>query len=108
MRVIAISDIHAHVKTFKKLIEDKVQLTKTDKLFLLGDYVHRGPSDEGVFDYILNLQSKGYQIECLLGNHELMWMKEQHDQGISIPNKYRKFLKNCKFCIEYENFILQF
>ena len=39
-RVIAISDIHGHIKTFRELLEDRVQLTKEDKLFLLGDYVH--------------------------------------------------------------------
>ena len=53
MRIIAVSDIHGHIKTFKKLLENQIQFTKEDKLFLLGDYVHRGPNGEGVFDYIL-------------------------------------------------------
>ena len=105
MRIIAISDIHAHIKTFRKLIENQVKLTKKDKLFLLGDYVHRGPSDEGVLDYILKLQAEGYQVECLLGNHEFMWIKEHSEAGISIPNKYMNFFSNCKPYIEYEDFI---
>jgi len=104
-RVIAISDIHAHAKTFKALVEDKVQLTKEDKLFLLGDYVHRGPDDEGVLDYIMELQTNNYQIEYLLGNHEYMWMQERSDQGITIPSKYMNFLENGQLYIEYQKFI---
>ena len=104
-RIIAISDIHAHIKTFRKLIEDQVKLTVTDKLFLLGDYVHRGPSDEGVFDYIMKLQAEGYRIECLLGNHEFMWINEHERTETIIPTKYREFLDNCKPYAECQGFI---
>ena len=104
-RIIAISDIHAHIKTFRKLIEDQVKLTVTDKLFLLGDYVHRGPSDEGVFDYIMKLQAEGYRIECLLGNHEFMWINEHERTETIIPTKYREFLDNCKPYAECQDFI---
>ena len=51
------------------------------------------------------MQAKGYQVECLLGNHEFIWLKEQSDEGITIPNQYMEFLGNCKLYIEYENFI---
>jgi serine/threonine protein phosphatase 1 len=104
-RIIAISDIHGHAKTFKKLIKKKLKLKKKDKLFLLGDYVHRGPSNEGVFDYILKLQLKGYQVECLLGNHEFLWLKQLSHKGGQVPKKYLDFLRSCKFYMEYENLI---
>lgn len=72
MREIAISDIHGCLKTFKTLLNDKVKFTKVDKLYLLGDYIDRGPDSKGVIDYIIQLQSTGYQVKCLLGNHEEM------------------------------------
>lgn len=66
----AISDIHGCYKTFRRLVEDGIQLTKSDQLFLLGDYVDRGPSSRAVLDYILELKEDAYQVFPLRGNHE--------------------------------------
>ena len=38
----AISDIHGCLKSFQALLE-KIDLKKEDELFLLGDYIDRGP-----------------------------------------------------------------
>ena len=71
-RAIAISDIHGCLLTFKALLEEKVQFTKSDTLYLLGDYIDRGPDSKGVIDYILKLQADGFKVHCLRGNHEQM------------------------------------
>ncbi len=68
-RRFAISDIHGCLKTFKQLIET-IKLKRTDSLFLLGDYVDRGPDSQGVVRYIRELISHGYDVVCLMGNHE--------------------------------------
>ena len=68
-RRLVIPDIHGCAKTFKNLVE-KVGLTKSDTLFLLGDYIDRGPDNCGVIDFILKLQSEGYDLRPLRGNHE--------------------------------------
>ena len=68
-RRFAISDIHGCLKTFKQLLET-IGLEKTDELFLLGDYVDRGPDSLGLVQYIRFLISEGYNIICLMGNHE--------------------------------------
>lgn len=65
-----ISDIHGCYRSFRTLLEQKVQLTKQDRLFLLGDYIDRGPGSKAVLDYVIWLRQEGYQIETLLGNHE--------------------------------------
>lgn len=65
----AISDIHGCPKTFEALLE-KVAFTKADVLYLLGDYVDRGPDSKGVIDRVWALQAEGYQVFCLRGNHE--------------------------------------
>lgn len=67
----AITDIHGCNKTFHALL-DKIGLAKTDNLFLLGDYIDRGPDSKGVIDTIWKLQADGYQVRVLKGNHEQM------------------------------------
>jgi len=69
-RRFVISDIHGCNQTFQKLIWDKIRLTKKDQLFLLGDYVDKGPDTKGLLDTIIYLQEVGYSIFPLLGNHE--------------------------------------
>ncbi len=89
MRRIAISDIHGCFKTFKRLLEKRVVLTPSDELYLLGDYIDRGPDSKGVLDYILNLKKKGYFVKCLLGNHEEMLLK-----GVELRNWRSTWLVN--------------
>ena len=69
-RRFVISDIHGCSKTLKELIENKINLTKNDVLYFLGDYIDRGLDSCGVIDYILELKEKKYNIFTLRGNHE--------------------------------------
>lgn len=65
----AVSDIHGCDKSFEALL-DRLAFSLSDTLYILGDYVDRGPNSKGVIDRIWNLQAKGYNIHCLKGNHE--------------------------------------
>ena len=88
-REIAISDIHGCYKTFRALVEEKVQFTKEDDLYLLDDYIDRGPDSKTVVDYILQLQNDGYSVNCLRGNHEQMLLDALQDD-----NREYLFLRN--------------
>ena len=66
----ATTDLHGCLHTFRRLVEDKLRLTTTDELYLLGDYVNKGPDSKGVLDYLMHLQAAGYQVQCLRGNHD--------------------------------------
>lgn len=79
MNQYTISDIHGCTKTFKKLLE-KIDLQKEDELFILGDMVDRGPDTKGTIEHILFLKREGYEIKCLMGNHERM-MLDAYEQG---------------------------
>lgn len=70
----AVSDIHGCHKTFTALL-DKLALSTSDELYLLGDHVSRGPDSKGVLDLIFKLQGSGYQIHCLRGNHEELMLQ---------------------------------
>ncbi|RNI27512.1 serine/threonine protein phosphatase [Rufibacter immobilis] len=68
----AISDIHGCCKTFRYMVEEELRLQPQDHLYLLGDYIDRGPDSKGVLEYIMSLREKGYQVTTLSGNHEDM------------------------------------
>ncbi len=104
-RNIAISDIHGHLKTFRKLLEEEVVITTPDSLFLLGDIID-GPNSAGVIDYIINLQEKGFKITTVMGNHEHMLLKEVENGRRNLHQKYLTFLKNMEHYIEIENYVL--
>ena len=80
MRKIAVSDIHGCLKTFKALVEEQVVLNPQDELYLLGDFIDRGPDSKGVLDYVMQLDEAGYQVHCLRGNHEDMMLQAVRDR----------------------------
>lgn len=65
-----VTDIHGCFDTFVELVEEKIQLRKSDILYLLGDYIDRGANSKGLIDYIIQLKDMGYSIVTLKGNHE--------------------------------------
>ena len=69
-RRFAATDLHGCLRTFRHLVEDELRLRPADHLYLLGDYVNKGPDSRGVLDYLMQLQGAGYQLHCLRGNHE--------------------------------------
>ena len=119
----AISDIHGCIATFKALL-DKIKFSKEDELYLLGDYIDRGPDSKGVIDYIWDLQKSGYQVHCLRGNHENMLLQEVINpihyyrgepallksfgitNSIFIPNQYIKWMSELHYYMEIGNYIL--
>lgn len=69
-RRIAMTDIHGCFTTFRKMVEDNIGLNKSDELFLLGDFIDRGKRTKELIQYIIDIQSDGYTLTCLCGNHE--------------------------------------
>jgi serine/threonine protein phosphatase 1 len=127
-RQIAISDIHGCVETFRKLVTEKLALTRQDALYLLGDYINKGPDSKGVIDFIFELMDAGFKVYCLRGNHEqylidglqYSWEeiafinrggRETLDSfGTTnvrdIPSKYIEFISALPYYIEVQDFLL--
>src|ERR1700721_350669 len=80
-----IPDIHGCHKTFKKLVS-RLELNKEeDQLFLLGDYIDRGPNSRKVIKFIMKLRTEGFIVRTLKGNHEdLMLLSIQDPHLISL------------------------
>lgn len=128
MRRFAISDIHGCARTFGVLL-NKIDFTQEDELFLLGDFIDRGPDSKGVLDRIIQLKNLGYKIHCTLGNHEEMLLQAlkskrqiEHMWWINggentlnsfraalvqeIPEVYINFIDAMHICLILEDYIL--
>ena len=127
-REFVITDIHGCYKTFRYLVEEILQFNKNDTLFLLGDYINKGPSSKSTLDYIMNLQEEGFQVLALMGNHEKILLDAINqpslfhpflekggnttltDFGVDkisdIPPKYINFLQSLTYYIDHDPWIL--
>jgi serine/threonine protein phosphatase 1 len=81
-RLFAISDIHGCYRTFYDLVVRKIDLKRSDKLILLGDYIDRGDQIREAIDFIIDLKVKGFDITILKGNHEAMLIDSISDPGM--------------------------
>jgi len=70
MSTFIIPDIHGCLKTLTFLLEEKLKISPSDRIFMLGDYIDRGPESAGVIEYFIRLIETGYNINCIKGNHE--------------------------------------
>ncbi len=127
MRAFVLTDIHGKNELFRKALK-LIGLKKTDKLFILGDVIDRGEDSKGLLDTILLLKESGFDINCLIGNHEKMfldafldynnlnlWLMNGGSKTLSsfltssiekIPQKYVDLIRSFRYHIEYEQFIL--
>ncbi|MDJ1499284.1 metallophosphoesterase family protein [Xanthocytophaga agilis] len=102
-RRFAIGDIHGCFDTFRALVEDQIGLTQSDQLFLLGDYINRGPKQTKVLDYIIQLRASQYEVYPLRGNHEQMLLADRLDEIIP---PYRDFFIELPYYYETDHFYL--
>jgi serine/threonine protein phosphatase 1 len=127
-RRFVIPDIHGCAYTFAALLHDVLKIQASDTLYLLGDYTDRGPRSREVIDQILELQSSGFSINAIRGNHDDMllracgnldyfrvWMLNggrstlasfNVDDPCEIPVVYRRFFDELPFYLELEEYIL--
>lgn len=127
-RRFAVGDIHGCSETFSKLSFDILKIEKKDEVYLLGDYIDRGPHSKKVVDMIIDLQKEEYSIFPIMGNHEKMlldsgksyidymtWIYNGANttmESFSIDNideldkKYLDFFKCLPYYYELKDFIL--
>lgn len=123
-----IADIHGCLNTFKYLVEDIIKPKDKDQIFLLGDYINKGPDSKGVIDYIFYLKKKGYRVKVLRGNHEQILLDalegsasplDFYDKGgintlrsfyvdsiQKIPEEYIRFIRSLEYFIELPDYFL--
>lgn len=127
-RRFAIGDVHGCCATLKSMVETVLCLETNDALYLLGDYIDRGPGSKGVLDYLMQLNESGFNIQPILGNHEHMLLNATrsfesrnmwhwnggattlHDFGVKrpedIPQKYIEFISLLPLIIVLDDYVL--
>jgi serine/threonine protein phosphatase 1 len=110
------------------LLFDVVEFQPTDTLFLLGDYINKGPDSRAVLNQIIQLMAEGFNVHCLRGNHEqylLDCLADPYNEsqflskgGIEtlesfgvdaakeIPAEYLEFISKLDYYIELPDFLL--
>ena len=78
-RRLVVSDIHGESQRLAKVLALAHYDPAADRLFLLGDYIDRGPDSRGTLEIVEELVSRG--AVALLGNHDLMMVSTYHDAG---------------------------
>ena len=109
----AISDIHGCPKTFQLLLQT-IDFSQDDELYLLGDYVDRGPDSLGVINHIRKLQDEGHTVHCLRGNHEQMlldaWRQNNVPWDFDAPETDKRWLlpwlEQLAYYFEIDDYIL--
>lgn len=72
-KLLAASDVHGHGRLLSLLLERAAYNPQRDKLFLLGDYVNKGPDSTGTLELVRRLQQDG--AVALQGNNERKWLR---------------------------------
>lgn len=101
-----IGDLHGYYDHYVQLLKGRGLISDDlnwtggdDRLYLIGDLFDRGPNGIGCIDLTMKLQPQaeeaGGQVNCLLGNHELMilcayrFRDAVSRSGVSIEEQWR-------------------
>jgi serine/threonine protein phosphatase 1 len=101
-RRFAIPDIHGFSQTFQALVYEQIKLQPEDQLFLLGDYIDRGPDSVGVIDIILEWQEADFQVYTIRGNHDDGFLNSYQNYKTGVYQKH--FIET----VQKEKFIKMF
>ncbi|GAB6926494.1 metallophosphoesterase family protein [Paenibacillus sp. JCM 10914] len=105
-QIYAVSDIHGYGHLLEALLQHVRYRPENDRLFLLGDYVNKGPDSGGTLDYVMKLCDAG--AIALQGNNERKWLHLRPEQaGLSASNfkKYQEFIATLPLWTEYEHYL---
>lgn len=94
-RILAVSDIHGHGRLLELLLARAGYESGRDRLFLLGDYVNKGPDSAGTLKLVSGLVGNG--AVAIQGNNERKWLDRRFRQGrddnAKAAARYRSFLE---------------
>ena len=85
-RRFAISDIHGRLQTFRALLT-QIGFCHDDCLFLLGDYIDRGPDSIGTLNFLIDLQQANPKLKIIRGSHEELFLLFYYNRDVYMVKK---------------------
>ncbi|MGD9158120.1 MAG: metallophosphoesterase family protein [Desulfobacteraceae bacterium] len=104
-----IGDLHGCRDMLEEMLNIIPWDSEKDNLIFIGDYIDRGNDSKGVIDILIKLMETSSNIQCLMGNHESLFLDYFYNRnenaflingGIATLNSYRV---NDKICIPPEH-----
>ncbi|MGJ8651626.1 MAG: metallophosphoesterase [Opitutaceae bacterium] len=83
-RTIAIGDVHGCAEEFEELL-DALNILEDDRVIQVGDLINRGPDSHRVLEL-----ARIYQVEAILGNHELRLLTAREENRPDLLKDYDK------------------
>ncbi|MDQ8193242.1 metallophosphoesterase [Coraliomargarita sp. SDUM461004] len=81
-RTIAIGDVHGCADEFEELLQ-ALELKPDDRIIQVGDLVNRGPDSHRAIEL-----ARKYEVEAILGNHELRLLTARNQEKSSLLKDY--------------------
>jgi len=123
-RRFVMSDLHGCLKTFKAMLK-RIDFQREDQLFILGDFISRGPQNYKTLKKIVDLRKDCYKVFCSRGNHEHAIIEAINgsdndilqacakngvlkilSEKIKVKDSYRLFFKSLPYMYELDNFYM--
>lgn len=93
-RILAISDIHAHKRYLENLLK-KINFTKDDILFIVGDIIEKGPESLETLRYVMAL-CRTYTVYPLMGNVDAWRVILLDDERPELDARLKDYITSMK------------
>ncbi|MFC4598181.1 metallophosphoesterase [Cohnella hongkongensis] len=101
-RLFAVSDVHGYGLLLERLLARAGYDPRADRLYLLGDYVNKGPDSAGTLELAHRLCGDG--AVALQGNNERKWLHGTVPDGWE-TERYRRWIANMPLWAEHGRFL---
>ena len=122
-----VGDLHGCSDMLEEMLNIIPWNPEKDNLIFIGDYIDRGKDSKGVIDILLKLMESSSKVQCLLGNHESLFLEYFYGRSensfilngggatlnsyrvkdkIYIPPEHVTFIRSLKTLIELDNYYI--
>lgn len=96
-----ISDIHGEYELFRSLL-NSINFSSEDSLYVCGDIIDKGPESIRLAKYISELKN----VRCIIGNHELAFLKYYHSILEASPDDFDEVLGKLQAYFPEDGYLL--
>lgn len=96
-----ISDIHGEYELFHSLL-NRINFSSEDTLYICGDIIDKGPESIRLAKYISELKN----VRCIIGNHELAFLKYYHSILEASPDDFDEVLGKLQAYFPEDGYLL--